>query len=431
MAEQISGRNAPETMPQMQISLLTGGGDPHYAYGLTKVLLSREIAVDLIGSDEHNFPEFSNSAAFRYLNLRGSVKSAVAFYKKVLRLLYYYVRLICYAAAAKPKLFHILWNNKVEIFDRTLLMLYYRWLGKKIVLTAHNVNAGRRDCKDTVLNRATLGIQYGLCHHIFVHTERMKEELRREFGVWPDRITVIPFGINNAVPNTDLSSREARKRLGLESEEKIILFFGRITPYKGLEVLIEAFRQILPHDRSYRLIIAGRPENCGGYWNMLRQTIGALDKKGQVLLKDSFIPDDQIQMYFKAADVFVLPYRHIYQSGVLFLGQSFGTPVIAANIGSFADEIIEGKTGFVFTSGDPASLASTVERYFASELYAQLDSCREKIRALAAEAHSWEGVGQLTASVYSSLTQQVNVPVKHGLTSGVMENDGTSITTRA
>ena len=62
----------------------------------------------------------------------------------------------------RPKLFHILWNNKFQFFDRTLLMLYYRLLGKKIAFTAHNVNAGKRDSNDSWLNRLSLKIQYRL-----------------------------------------------------------------------------------------------------------------------------------------------------------------------------------------------------------------------------------------------------------------------------
>ncbi len=91
------------------------------------------------------------------------------------------------------------------MFDRTLLMLYYRLLGKKVVLTLHNINASERDANDTTLNRSTLRFQYRLADHIFVHTEKMKLELMQEFRVLPARITVIPFGINNSVPNTSLT----------------------------------------------------------------------------------------------------------------------------------------------------------------------------------------------------------------------------------
>ena len=88
-------------------------------------------------------------------------------------------------------------------------MLYYRILGKRIVLTAHNVNAGRRDATDTWLNRLTLRMQYRLAHHIFVHTEKMKHELVGSFRA-VHGLTVIPFGINNAVPNTSLTPGDAR-----------------------------------------------------------------------------------------------------------------------------------------------------------------------------------------------------------------------------
>src|ERR1700733_7765085 len=156
--------------PGTEVALLTGGSDRPYVFGLTTSLMSRGVAVDLIGSDELDFPEFHGRTGLNFLNLRGSQLDA-PFLKKMSRILMYYYRLIRYAATARPKILHILWNNKFEYFDRTLLMLYYRVLGKKIVLTAHNVNAGRRDSTDTRLNRLTLRIQYGLADHVFVHTE--------------------------------------------------------------------------------------------------------------------------------------------------------------------------------------------------------------------------------------------------------------------
>src|SRR5262249_48397428 len=156
----------------------------------------------------------------------------------------------------KAPIFHILWNSKVEYFDRTLLILYYKSLGKKIVLTVHNVNAGKRDGNDSALNRATLRMQYRLMDHIFVHTEKMKQELIEEFDVRAEKISVIPFGINNSVPDTELTSAEAKRKLGIKKSDKTILFFGAIRPYKGLEYLAEAFAQLSAEDKHYRLIIA-------------------------------------------------------------------------------------------------------------------------------------------------------------------------------
>jgi len=394
---------APEPTHEIEVALLTGGSDKHYAFGLTTSLISKGARLDLIGSDELDGPEFRNMPEVNFLKLRGSQRPDVSLARKISRIAMYYARLIGYAATAKPKIFHILWNNKFEYFDRTLLMLYYRLLGKRIVFTAHNVNAGRRDCQDTRINRLTLRIQYRLANHIFVHTDKMKGELVEEFDVAPARVTVIPFGINNAVPNTSLSPRDAKQRLGIGEDERTILFFGRITPYKGLDYLIPAFRQMLAGGENYRLIIAGRVDRCEKYWEALRENIGEEIRGGRILVRADFIPDDETEVYFKAADVLVLPYRHIYQSGVLFLGQSFGLPVVAADVGSLKNEIVEGKTGFVFRPEDPADLARTIEEYFASDLYADLDARRREIQDYATQRHSWDAVGQITMSVYTGL----------------------------
>src|SRR5580692_9772381 len=193
------------TVPDIAVALLTGGGDRPYVFGLATELVSKGATVDLIGSDELDLPEFHGKLRLNFLNLRGNQRREARLGEKVSRIFKYYVKLIHYAATAKPRIFHILWNNKFEIFDRTLLMLFYRLMGKKVVLTVHNVNAGRRDSKDSAINRLTLRIQYRLAEHIFVHTEKMKQELVEEFGTRASRITVIPFGINNSVPDTQLT----------------------------------------------------------------------------------------------------------------------------------------------------------------------------------------------------------------------------------
>ena len=117
-------------------------------------------------------------------------------------------------------------------------MLYYRLLGKTIVLTAHNVNVGKRDSHDTLLNRLTLRIQWRLADHIFVHTERMKRELLDEVGACEQAVSVVPYGINNAVPNTDLTPAEAKRRLGIRDRHQAIL--------KLLDRLPASERKMLP-----------------------------------------------------------------------------------------------------------------------------------------------------------------------------------------
>ena len=316
----------------------------------------------------------------------------------------YYVRLIHYAAIARPKVFHILWNNKFQSFDRTLLMLYYKLLGRKIALTAHNVNARRRDSTDSPLNRLTLRIQYRLADHIFVHTEKMKSELLEEFGVRESAVTVIAYGINNAVPDTKLTPDEAKQRLGIGDGERTILFFGLIAPYKGLEDLVMAFERIVTRHLNYRLIIAGTPKKgCEKYWDEIQQTISRGVYGGRIIQKIKFIPDEQTELYFKAADVLALPYRHIFQSGVLFFGYSFGLPVVAADVGALREDIIEGKTGFLCRPCDPVDLAKAIETYFESDLFKDLNARRREIQEYAKARHSWDLVVERTRDVYAQL----------------------------
>jgi glycosyltransferase involved in cell wall biosynthesis len=338
------------------VALLTGGGDTPYAFGLATALRARRVGIDVIAGNELDRPEFHGTPYVNFLNLRGNQDPSVSSLSKVVRVLVYYCRLIRYAALAEPTLFHILWNNKFEFFDRTLLTLYYRILGKKIILTVHNVNAGRRDSTDTALNRLSLRIQYRLADHIFVHTDAMKTELVTDFAVRASAVTVIPFGINNAVPITAITPAEARQRLGIGPDERTLLFFGTIVAYKGLEYLLAAFEQLLTVRGDYRLIIAGRPrKDSEKYWASLQPIINRLD---------------QTRIIQKIA---------------------------------LKDDIIEGETGFVFQVKDPADLARAVDRYFSSELFKTLPARRAQIREYVAEQHSWETVGEMTQAVYASV----------------------------
>src|SRR5207253_2127852 len=198
-------------------------------------------------------------------------------------------------------------------------------------------NPRKRDSNDSSLIRLSLRLQYNFCHHIFVHTERMRSELVSDFRIPKSKVSVIPFGINNTVPNTALSTEEAKQQTGVNSGDKALLFFGNIAPYKGLEYLISAFSALLSKDRSYRLIIAGRPKGSEKYSKQIQQAIARSGIRDRIIQRIVYIPDELTELYFKAADVLILPYTHVFQSGVLFLGYSFGLPAIAADVGTLRE----------------------------------------------------------------------------------------------
>jgi len=389
---------------EIEIGLLTGCQDRPYAFGLALALIAKGVRVDIIGGDEIDSPELHVTPNLRFLNFRGNQHENVGFTEKMSKLALYYARLMRFAARSEPKTLHILWNNKIEWFDRTILMLYYKALGKKIALTAHNVNQARRDGKDSLSNRLTLRVQYRFCDHIFVHTDKMKEELCRDFGVAQKVVTVIRHPVNNAFPDTDLTPSEAKKRLDLRDDENAILFFGRIRPYKGIEHLLAAFRLLAAKHSNYRLVIAGEPKKGSEeYRDEIERIVKTEFAPGRIILKIQFIPDEQMEVYLKAADVLVLPYKEIFQSGVLFLAYSFGLPVVATDVGSFREEIVEGVTGFLCQPGDPAELAKALETYFASDLFLNLKVRRQELKDYAEANHSWNAVADLTRNAYAEL----------------------------
>jgi glycosyltransferase involved in cell wall biosynthesis len=391
----------------LTVALLTGGIDRPYAFGMSMALVSKGVALDVIGSTQIASPEMYAAPKLKFLNLYGDEQQTVTLGERLWRHLASYWRIVCYAGSAKPKIFHILWNGKLQLFDRTVLMLYYKVLGKKIVLTAHNVNVAKRDGHDSSINRWSLKMQYHLVDHIFVHTDKMKEELVSGYKVKKERISVIAFGINNSVPDTELTPVQAKQKLQVSNSARTILFYGRIRPYKGIEYLVAALRRILHKDDSYRLIIAGEfLKESRQYWGQIQETIERERIGERVIQEIRFIPDEETEIYFKAADVLVLPYTGVFQSGVLFLAYSFGLPVIATDIGSFRDDIVEGETGYICRSGDEVDLARTIETYFESNLFKNLDRSRAAIRDFAQARNSWSAVGNETCNVYAQLMAQ-------------------------
>ena len=162
-------------------------------------------------------------------------------------------------------------------------------------------------------------MQYNLVDHLLVHTEHMRQELQTDFGVPSHKISVIPFGLNSTVPNTGQTPAESRQRLRLAPADKVLLFFGNIAPYKGLNYLVDAVSLLTKRMPECRLVIAGRVKGSEAHWAAVSDQIDRLGLRPNIFARIEFVPDDETESYFKAADVLVLPYTHVFQSGVLFL----------------------------------------------------------------------------------------------------------------
>lgn len=394
-----------------EVALLTGGGDRPYALGLGLSLAAAGVAVDFLGSDGLLSAELQGHPRVRFLNVRGSQRFDASLPSKIGRILRYYWRLVSYAARSEAPLFHLLWNNKFQFIDRSLLMIYYRWLGKRIIITVHNVNTGVRDGRDSAINRLTLRWQYRLADHLIVHTALMKEALHREFGVPAEKVTILPFPVNDTTPDTDLSRDAARERLGISPSHKCVLFFGNIAPYKGLDCLLDAVMMLKREVPELRLVVVGARKCDGAYWDTVQKKMSVLREDRSIITRLEYIPDEDTEIYFKAADVLTLPYTYIYQSGVLFLGYRYGLPVVASDVGEMRRDVLEGQTGFICKPGDAVSLQQALRGFFSSALYENSELTGARIREHAHRHNSWTRAAQIMTSVYQSC-RQGDAPVR-------------------
>jgi glycosyltransferase involved in cell wall biosynthesis len=389
----------PSSNPPAKISILTAGKDPHYALGLLEGLVSKPVQIEFLANDEMRSSPVARSANVSYLNLRGDQSVNAPLRQKVFRIVRYYLALLRYAATTDSRLFHILWFNKFEWFDNTLLILFYRLLGKRVVYTVHNVSMKERDNRSGLLDRFSLKCLYRQVDHILVHNAQMKDQVVSGYSVAPGKVTVIPFGVNNVIPRSELTRLRARELLGFDRDRKVLLFFGNIAPYKGLDLLIEA----LDHLPECHLLIVGGVKGCNDYWKDVEGSITLSGLNGRIHKRIDYVPDEEVEIYFKACDLLVLPYKKIYQSGVIFLSYSFGVPVVATDVGALAESVVEGVTGYVSAANDPRDLASKIGLFFQSKMYRDPDASRRTIIEYVNEMHSWNRVSDVIYQIYSTV----------------------------
>lgn len=159
---------------------------------------------------------------------------------------------------------------------------------------------------------------------------------------------------------------EARRQLGLLENEKIILFFGFIRQYKGLDLLLQAMAHPSVRQSGIKLLIAGEfYEDRKAYDELINQN----DLSSQLILKTDFIPDSMVRFYLSAADFVIQPYRNATQSGVTPLAYHFEKPMLVTNVGGLPDLVPDGKVGLVCEPTPDAIASKILELYELGENY--------------------------------------------------------------
>jgi D-inositol-3-phosphate glycosyltransferase len=187
----------------------------------------------------------------------------------------------------------------------------------------------------------------------------------------------------------------ARARLGLDPDGEVVLFFGYVRRYKGLDTLLEAWPAVRAR-RPATLVVAGDFYEDPAPYRALAAAAGAPEA---VRLREGYQSDEDVEALFRAADVVVLPYRSATQSGVTHVAYALGVPVITTDVGGLAETVRPGETGLVVPPADPAALAEAIVRYFAEGLGPGL---RDGVRALQA-AHSWDALADRTVELVDAL----------------------------
>ncbi len=262
------------------------------------------------------------------------------------------------------------------------------------VMTAHYILPPRPSRRQVATARRT----FGRMDAVIAHSEHGAARLRDEVGLDPGRVRVIHHGAFDY-----LTRLPEEKPLPAElegAEGPVALFFGLLRPYKGLDTLLEAFREI----EGAELWIVGNPRMDV---EPLRRLAAAAP--GRVRFLTRFVEDAEIPPIFRRADLVVLPYRDAEHSGVLYTGLAFCKPLLLSAVGGFPEVAEQGAASLV-PPNDPATLAGALAELIGHE------SARAELaaaaRLAAAGSYSWDAAAQQTLALYHELlppqTQIIN-----------------------
>jgi glycosyltransferase involved in cell wall biosynthesis len=251
-----------------------------------------------------------------------------------------------------------------------------------VVLSAHDVlprepRPGQRRAQRRLYDRVDA---------VVVHSEHGRRRLISEAGAPADRVHVIPHGAFTHL--TEVRGAQALPPEWAAVEKPIVLFFGLLRPYKGLDVLLEAWRGV----RDAELWIVGAP----------RMDIAKLQAAAPPSVRwlPRFVPDAELGAYFRRADLVVLPYREIDQSGVLFTALAFGRPLLLTDVGGFPEVAATGAAELV-APGRADELAEAMMSLLADP--ARRDRMAEAARTAAAGPYGWDAIGRRTLELYEQL----------------------------
>ncbi|GIV97695.1 MAG: peptidase M14 [Herpetosiphonaceae bacterium] len=274
-----------------------------------------------------------------------------------------------------------------------LALRLFQWRGARIVWTVHNLEP--HETYHRRLARWVYRRVAGRVDAVIVHSRAAERLVRQHYGK-PRRLFIIPHGNYIGVYGPEVEQHKARSRLGLPQTGPVLIALGALRPYKGYEMLLEAFAG-LPPDQRGCLLIAGAPNDPAYGAEIQRRAAAVAGAEVRV----GFVADEELPLYLGAADLVVLPYQRMLTSGMLLCALSYSRPVVAPDLPPIAEIVREGREGFLYPAGEIEELRQALWRALT---HPALPSLRQTARA-AAEPLSWARIAGWTAEVYQVISQ--------------------------
>jgi D-inositol-3-phosphate glycosyltransferase len=365
------------------------GGMHYYDFGLARGLRSAGVEAVLYTCDETDTHDAPVSVQPLFRGIFGKAPRPV----RALRFFSGLMRSLADARRRGARIAHLhLFHGNAREWCAVEMA---RLVGMRIVVTAHDVESFAGD----TVPRMAAHI-YAAADRIITHNRASLAELERAFAINDERATVIPHGNYCDAAASAPDRAEARRRLGLPPDAPIVLFFGQIKRVKGLDVLLDAMPAVIAAIPRALLVIAGKVWQDD--FERYRERLAQAELRGHVVTDLRYVPDDVAAEYLRAADIVVLPYRRIYQSGVLLMAMSFGRAVLVSDLPAMVEVVSDDRTGFVFKDGDASDLARQLCR-----LLRDLPTVERVAAAgneLAQSEFDWTRIGAMTRAVYEAVS---------------------------
>jgi D-inositol-3-phosphate glycosyltransferase len=367
-----------------------GSSHHFYLFGQASGLLNNDVELSLYTNNETPSPEINGLKFFTFYKEIFKSKSKII---NGIKWIIGTILSVFHARFSGISIFHfhIFYTNVLVLFN----LLFVKILFGKVVLTVHDVSSFSNSSNSSIIEK----LIYKLTDRIITHNEFSKLEILNVNADSSSCISIVPHGSYTPFINIQYDKEKSKEQLGIPNNRRILLFFGMIKKVKGLEVLLSALKGVVKKNPDVLLVIAGRVwEND---FSAYQKIIDENNLSEYILLHTKFIPQEDVEHYYCASDLVILPYKKIYQSGVLMMTLSYERPALVSDLPPLKEIISDTENGFLFKAENVSDLTAKLNSILSDE--GLMEEVRVKGAELINTKYDWGEIGRQTKQAYQSL----------------------------